>query len=75
MKITKLSPFSGKTNTLNIDITQKQLDSFNGGECAQIAFPKLSASDREFMITGVTSKEWNEAFPPEESEPEDPCYE
>ena len=32
------------------------------GTLIQYAFPKLSPDEREFILTGVTPKEWKEAF-------------
>jgi hypothetical protein len=29
----------------------------------QNAFPKLNASEREFLLTGMTDEEWDETFP------------
>ena len=34
---------------------------FNG-KLAQDAFPFLSASEREFLITGITPEEWDKLF-------------
>ncbi len=38
------------------------------GQLAQIAFPDLSDSDREHIISGTCARCWNEMFPPEEAE-------
>ena len=32
----------------------------------QTAFPYLSASDREFIMTGITDDEWEATFGPED---------
>lgn len=32
----------------------------------QDVFPNMSASDREFMISGTTDEEWDSIFPPNE---------
>jgi hypothetical protein len=38
------------------------------GELAQDVFPHLSSSQREFIISGITEEEWDEAFYEEENE-------
>ena len=60
MKITRTSPFSGETNTKEINVTQEQLDTWQSGTLIQNAMPNVSADDREFIKTGITSKEWSE---------------
>jgi hypothetical protein len=62
MKVTRTSPFSGKENTKELPITEQQLSAWEGGMLAQDAFPNLSADDREFIMTGITSEEWDMAF-------------
>jgi hypothetical protein len=32
----------------------------------QDAAPRLSADDREFILTGAVPEEWDNAFPPDE---------
>lgn len=32
------------------------------GKMVQDAFPQLSADEQEFILTGITAAEWNEAF-------------
>jgi len=58
--------FSGVTRTLDIPITMSQIQSYNEGAYVQVAFPQLSPSEREFMMTGITDEEWNDAFEGEE---------
>lgn len=62
MKITRTSHLSGKTRTRDLDVTQAQLDAYAGGAYLQDAFPHLSADDREFIKTGITTEEWDAAF-------------
>jgi len=62
MKITKVSRFSGKENTMDLNITQDQLNAHANGELIQKAFPNLTADEREFIISGVTPTEWNAMF-------------
>ena len=63
MKVTMESKISGESNTLDLPITQDQIDRWIAGELIQNVMPELSASDREFLISGSTDKEWDDAFP------------
>jgi len=62
MKITRVSMFTGTKRTLDINVTQEQLNDYESGTLLQIAFPNISAADREFIKTGVTDAEWDETF-------------
>ena len=62
MLITKKSAFTGIEHTLDIPVTQEQLDSWKSGVSIQNAMPNISAEDREFIKTGVTAQEWNDTF-------------
>lgn len=63
VKITKVSGFTGQTHTKEFEMTEAQLYAYRSGEGSiQNIFPELSASDREFLITGVTQEEWDAAF-------------
>ncbi len=76
MKITRTSQATGKINTMDLPVTDKQLAAWHSGTFAQDAFPDLNADEREFIMTGITPEEWNEMFPPEEEEemfPPDYC--
>jgi len=62
MMITKKSMFSGTAHTMELPVTQAQLERWQGGELIQKVFPFLSASEREFLMTGVTAAEWDHEF-------------
>lgn len=62
MKITRRSPFSGNLNTREINCSEKEYDSWLAGELIQIAMPNVSSEDREFVLSGITPEEWEEAF-------------
>jgi hypothetical protein len=62
MIIMRTSPFTGITRMREITVTQEQLDRWQAGELIQNAMPNLSADDREFVMTGITAEEWDEAF-------------
>lgn len=72
MKITRLSPFSGKTHTLDIPISQEQMDQYKSGNGhIQDIMPHLDPDQREFIMTGITKEEWDIEFADEEDEDED----
>jgi hypothetical protein len=66
MLITKTSQISKTKSTIDLDVTQEQLERieyrFFTGELIQNIVPNLSKEEREFLITGITPKEWNELF-------------
>lgn len=64
MLVTRTSPVSGEINQREIDITSEQLIAYQNGELGHIqsAFPHLSAEEREFILTGTTSEEWDAMF-------------
>lgn len=75
MKITRVSPLTGKTTTLDLDITNEQaaeLRSSSVRRLIQEILPNLSASDREFVLTGYTKEDWDWLFPPGHDEPNEP---
>ena len=59
MKVTKTSIFTGATRTKEINVTPEQLETWMDGTLIQNAMPHLSDDDREFLMTGVTSDEWD----------------
>ena len=62
MKITRTSMFSGIERTLDLPITEAQLSDWTNGTLIQKAMPELTADEREFVMTGVTSEEWSDEF-------------
>tara|TARA_R100001244_G_scaffold96216_2_gene72061 strand:- start:181 stop:375 length:195 start_codon:yes stop_codon:yes gene_type:complete len=52
--------FSNENHTLDLPITQDQLDRWASGELVQNAFPGLTRGQREFIISGITENEWVE---------------
>jgi hypothetical protein len=62
MIITRKSPFSGKINSMKINVTPAQIASWEMGELIQNAMPNLTADEREFIKTGITPEEWEDAF-------------
>ena len=54
--------FTGVERTLDLPITEEQLSAWKDGTLIQDAMPKLSADEREFIMTGVTAEEWDNEF-------------
>lgn len=72
MQITKTSDFTGKEHSLDLPVTQEQLDNWTSGRMLiQEAMPHLSDDQREFLMTGCTPEEWDEAMGPEDDEVEE----
>jgi hypothetical protein len=66
MEITRTSLATGTTRTLDLNVTLEQLNNYAQGALLQDAFPHLSADDREFIKTGITTEEWDALFGGEE---------
>ena len=62
MKITRTSALTGTERTREIDPTPAQLAAWDAGALIQDAAPHLSDADREFVMTGITAKEWTAVF-------------
>jgi len=62
MIITKKSMFIGEWNSMDIPVTQAQIDDWESGALIQDAMPDVSLEGREFIKTGVTPDEWENAF-------------
>lgn len=62
MEITRVSPFTGEETTLDLPVTEEQYQKYLDGYFVQDAFPNLSADDREFILTGITKKDWETIF-------------
>ena len=67
MIVSRVSPFSGTLNRMELPITVEQYNEWLNGVPVQDAFPHLNADDREFILTGILPNEWDEMFPSEES--------
>lgn len=64
MKITRTSPVTGVTRTLEVDCTPEQLAAWEGGVLIQSALPNVDAPLREFIKSGISPAEWLETFGP-----------
>ena len=72
MQITRKSPLTGVTTTLDLPVTQEQLDELAlpgpRRRLLQDIFPALAPAEREFIKTGYTDADWQKMFPPEEED-------
>ena len=62
-------PFCGKAH--EIAVNEMDYLDWQDGKLAQDAFPYLSASDREMLISGIDEECWNGMFGTGEEEEED----
>lgn len=63
MEIFRVSRLTGVARIRDLDVTQEQLDAYEQfGVLLQDAFPNLSDDDREFIKTGITPEEWDDAL-------------
>ena len=67
MIIRRKSILSGKVHEMDIPVTEQQLlDWMSGKGLIQNIMPDLSASQREFLMSGITPVEWESIFGREE---------
>jgi len=59
LNITRISPVTSAVKTLELDITMDQYSRWRGGELIQDAMPKLTADEREFVMSGCTPSCWD----------------
>ena len=62
MLVGRKSLFTGAKSEMEIDVTEKQITLWMEGELIQNVMPNLSPDEREFLMTGITPAEWDEAF-------------
>lgn len=72
MIITRTSPLTGVATTMDLPVTQEQLDEMalpgRIRRMVQDILPDLTPAQREFIKTGYTEADWLKMFPPEEGE-------
>lgn len=59
MQITRTSMLTGITRTMDLPITDEQYARWRAGTVIQVAMPRLSPDEREFIRTGITGDEWD----------------
>jgi hypothetical protein len=60
MIVTKKSMLSGKSHEMEIDVINKEIAAWMEDAPIQDVMPNLTASEREFLMTGITPAEWGE---------------
>ena len=62
IKIKRISPKTGKTNSMVLDTTAVLLNEYYKGSdrLVQDIFPNLNVDEREFIMTGYTVEDWEE---------------
>lgn len=72
MLIERRSLVSGVIRTLDLPVTEDQIEAWEQGMKIQDAMPNLTDSQREFILTGVVDTEWDmlykEEYLPEDTE-------
>lgn len=69
MKITRKSSITGIEHTMDLPITQEELDRLHrGAGMIQHIFPHLNPVQREFLLTGITPEEWEKHIKTEEDD-------
>ena len=53
-------PFCGRGN--EVEVNEMDYLDWEGGELAQVAFPYLSAEEREMLISGICPTCWDKMF-------------
>tara|TARA_Y100000310_G_C20181112_1_gene578174 strand:+ start:122 stop:364 length:243 start_codon:yes stop_codon:yes gene_type:complete len=62
MILTRKSSLTNKVNSMELNITRKQLNEWEGGESARDTFPNLTIDERLFIISGITTEEWSKSL-------------
>jgi len=62
MLIGKTSSLTSRTHEMEIDVSEKQITLWMEGALIQDLMPNLTPDEREFLMTGITPAEWDEAF-------------
>ena len=62
MLFERRSIVSGIVRTLDINVSEAQIQAWENGHPIDLAMPNISDSEREFILTGITDEEWDETF-------------
>lgn len=66
MLVERRCMFTGILSQREMDVTPEQLKRWEEGELIQDVFPHLSVDEREFLISGTSSEQWEKIFGEEE---------
>ena len=70
MLIKRKDPFTGQVNTLELKVTQAQLDEWESGAFIQDVMPDLTPAQREFIMTGIWNSSWDKYVTKQQPLPE-----
>lgn len=70
MIVTRTCVLTGKTNSLELPITEQQLKAYEDGALVQNAFPNLDDDQREFILHGILPGTFGELCGYEYDEPD-----
>ena len=56
--IHKTSRITGKSSSMQLDITVEQIAEYEAGGLLHKVFHNLTAAEREFILSGITPEEW-----------------
>ena len=61
IEVSNVCPFCGKTHSFKTDASEfkKGLDAYSDGALVQNAWPSLTSSQRELLISGICDECWN----------------
>ena len=62
-EVIRVSPLTGITNTMYMDISDDQIEEWNDTNRTRLIqdiFPNLTEAEREFIMTGYTVSDWKE---------------
>lgn len=62
MDIKRRSPWSKKTSTMRLDVTEEEYNAWRNVMLIQEAMPRLNSNEREFLMTGLTNTDWFDMF-------------
>ena len=60
MIIANRSKLTGIVSSMDIAVSEEQLQAWEAGELIQNVMPDLTHDEREFIMTGITAAEWEE---------------
>lgn len=62
MIVERRSPVTGRINSMDLPVTEEQIQAWRDGGLIQKVMPHLSGTEREFLMTGMTEEEWTSMF-------------
>lgn len=71
MIVERRSPVTGRINSMDLPVTEEQIQAWRDGGLIQKVMPHLSEAEREFLMTGMTEAEWDAMFGGEDSPEEE----